>query len=86
MGISDRDQLSAEEEFIFDLNRFNVLTSRAKSKAILVCSKNYLDYLPRSHQIMDNASKIRKFTYYLCDKSQELRFSDESIAFRWKEN
>ena len=86
MGISDRDQLGAEEEFIFDLNRFNVLTSRAKSKAILVCSKNYLDYLPKNHQIMDNASKIREFTYYLCDKSQELRFSDESIVFRWKEN
>ena len=43
MGISDNDQLAAEEEFIYDLNRFNVLTSRAKSKVILLCSRNFLD-------------------------------------------
>jgi len=85
MGISDRDQLKAEEEFIFDLNRFNVLTSRAKAKAILICSKNYLNYLPRNYEIMENASKIRNFAYYHCNKSKKLNEIEKSIEFRWRE-
>jgi hypothetical protein len=85
MGISDKDQLKAEEEFIYDLNRFNVLTSRAKSKAILVCSKNFLDYLPKRHQIMESVEKIRKFTYDFCNNSKSINISNETVVFHWKE-
>jgi superfamily I DNA and/or RNA helicase len=83
--ISDKGQLKAEEEFIYDLNRFNVLTSRAKSKAILVCSENFLDYLPKRHQIMESVEKIRKFTYDFCNNSKSINISNETVVFHWKE-
>ena len=49
--------LAAEEAFIYDLNRFNVLTSRAKQKMLLLCSRTFLDYIPGDRDIMPCASR-----------------------------
>jgi len=77
MGISSRDQLSKEEEFIYDLNRFNVLTSRARQKMLLICSQNYVDYIPRDREIMTYAARIRGFAYGFCDVERELDAMNE---------
>jgi DNA polymerase III delta prime subunit len=88
IGVSDKDQLQAEESFIYDLNRFNVLTSRAKSKVILICSKNYLDYIPRDQYIMDYAARMRKYIYNFCGNYKNLNILNEKgcveeIKIRW---
>jgi len=66
VGISSEDQLVAEEEFIYDLNRFNVLTSRAKSKIIVIASKNYITYIPRNKNVLLSGSKIREYFQDFC--------------------
>ena len=68
VGISSRDQLSAEEAFIYDLNRFNVLTSRAKQKMLLVCSRNFLDYVPRDRDVLAYAARIRDYAMNFCNE------------------
>ncbi len=78
IGISDKDQLNAESEFIYDLNRFNVLTSRAKSKVILICSKKFLDYIPNEREIMIESSKIRNFAYNYCNTEGLIHVLDEN--------
>ena len=83
MGLSSIDQLKAEEEFIYDLTRFNVLTSRAKAKVILVCSYNYLNYLPQNQDFMENSFKIRNYVFNYCNKQK--KFSDIEIDIK-KEN
>ena len=87
VGISSKDQLSAEEEFIYDLTRFNVLTSRAKSKIILIASKNYLNYFPNDRDIADYALKIYHYAMEFCDKSKVIDFdiqgNTELVEFRW---
>ena len=77
MGISAKSQLQSEEVFIYDLNRFNVLTSRAKSKMILVCSQNYLDYFPKDQTVFAHAAKIRSLVYEFCTKASRFNFKDK---------
>jgi hypothetical protein len=80
MGISARDQLMAEEEFIFGLNRFNVLTSRAKQKMLLLCSRTFLDHIPRDREIMAQASRIRAYALEFCSQEAPLTVLNEQDA------
>ncbi|WP_371805244.1 DEAD/DEAH box helicase [Candidatus Lokiarchaeum ossiferum] len=92
-GLSDKDQLRAEDEFIYDLNRFNVLTSRAKSKIIVLCSQEFLDYIPDDREIMDQAAQTRNYALDFCNHETSMKveiekstgnFEMETILFRWK--
>ncbi|MHA1999796.1 MAG: DEAD/DEAH box helicase [Promethearchaeota archaeon] len=89
IGVSDKDQLGAEEEFIYDLNRFNVLTSRAKSKVVMVCSESFLRNIPHDRDVMNHASKVRKYAFTYCNCEKLLiplneNQTRELIRFRWK--
>lgn len=89
VGISSRDQLAAEEAFIYDLNRFNVLTSRAKDKIVLICSRNYLDYIPRDRDVMGYAARVRDFAEVFCDQRQPMTVTNEAgdpeeVTLRWR--
>ena len=59
IAISSKDQLRAEEEFIYGLNRFNVISSRARKKFVFICSQNYLNYLPSDQEMMNSISMIK---------------------------
>ena len=88
MGVSSVDQLRAEERFIYGLNRFNVLTSRARQKVILLCSRAYLDYIPSDRHVQAAAARIRSFALDLCDQRRELDVFDErgdalTLSWRW---
>jgi len=90
IGISDKDQLNAESEFIYDINRFNVLTSRAKSKIILIASKRFFKYIPNDRNIMEEAAHIRNYALNYCNKSIKLPIKDEKnldefVEFRYKD-
>jgi hypothetical protein len=67
IGVSDEDQLKAEEDFIFDRNRLNVLITRARSKMILVCSQNFLDYIPDENERFFDVSIATRFLEYCND-------------------
>jgi hypothetical protein len=89
VALSSRDQLAAEEAFIYDVNRFNVLTSRAKQKMLLLCSESFLDYIPRDRDVFAYAARVRKFAYAFCDIERPLdvrneRDEPESPGVRWR--
>ncbi|MCE7734899.1 MAG: AAA family ATPase [Candidatus Heimdallarchaeota archaeon] len=90
VGISSTDQIGAEEDFIYDINRFNVLTSRAKSKVILITSRNFIDYFPNDRTNVENAAQIRNYTLKHCNKSQIFKLEDqngdEEIEVRWHDS
>ena len=58
IGVSSQDQLLSEQ-FLYDLNRFNVLISRAKHKMLSVLKNAFA--LFRQKKIMGVASQIRKY-------------------------
>jgi hypothetical protein len=89
MGISARDQISAEEGFIYGLNRFNVLTSRAKQKLLLVCSRPFLSHIPADRELLGNAALIRGYALDFCDQGAPVTVENESgqpetIERRWR--
>ncbi len=89
MGISARDQLMAEEEFIYGLNRFNVLSSRAKQKMLLLCSRTFLDHIPRDRDIMAQASRIRAYALDFCENHALIKVvneggDEEKLTWRWR--
>lgn len=89
IGISSKDQLLAEEEFIYDINRFNVLTSRAKNKIVLIASRNYINYIPKTREVMQSAARIRLFVENFCDQSKISQVNckehgKENIEIRWR--
>ncbi|MGV9171076.1 MAG: DEAD/DEAH box helicase [Promethearchaeia archaeon] len=84
IGLSDEDKLQMEEEFIYNLNRFNVLTSRAKNKIIFVSSEKYIQYIPNERELLKNSSKIYMFVKDFCNKEQTLHITNKSIDEKQK--
>lgn len=72
VGISDKDHLKKEEEFIYDLNRFNVLTSRAKRKLIYICSRSFLEYIPHDKMLINYAAQTYKYAFEFCNQEKLL--------------
>lgn len=87
IGVSSKDQLMAEEEFLYELTRFNVLTSRAKSKFILICSRNFIDYYPNDNEVLENSMKIRHLAVNFCNREEnyDYKMNDDqyTINHRW---
>ena len=87
IGVSSKDQLMAEEEFLYELTRFNVLTSRAKSKFILICSQNFIDYYPIDNGVLENSSKIRRLAIDFCNTEEKFEYTLDSVQYpllhRW---
>ena len=65
---SDASAISGNAEFILDLNRTNVIFSRAQARLIVVCSRNLLDSMPADFD--DYASSMLwKHLRAVCDRT-----------------
>jgi superfamily I DNA and/or RNA helicase len=60
-GLGDVDQIAAEEEFLYSLNRFNVIASRAKAKLIVIMSRRLVDHLPRDRQALEESRLLKHY-------------------------
>lgn len=60
-GLGDADQIAAEEQFLYSLNRFNVAASRAKAKFIAIVSRQLVDYLPRDRKSLEESRLLKHF-------------------------
>lgn len=88
MGVSSLEQLQSEEEFLYNINRFNVLISRAKHKMIFICSQNFAQYVPQKRELMNAAHQVRKYTDQICNTHQDvvitLNQENHSVSLRIK--
>lgn len=60
-GLGDRDQIASEEEFLYSLNRFNVVASRAKAKLVVILSRSLVDYLPRDPDTLHRSRLLKHY-------------------------
>jgi hypothetical protein len=60
-GLGDADQIAAEEQFLYSLNRFNVAASRAQAKFIAIVSRQLVDYLPRDRRTLEESRLLKHF-------------------------
>jgi hypothetical protein len=55
-----------------------VLTSRAKSKLILIASSKYLKFIPMDRNIIKQSAHIRMFANEFCDLEEKLAIMNEN--------
>lgn len=61
--VSDAEFALAEAEFIFASERLNVAITRARTKLVMLISRNLLDAIPAEQEVMDKAEILREFVF-----------------------
>lgn len=60
-GLGDADQIAIEEEFLYNLNRFNVIASRARAKFVLFVARSLVDHLPHEVRVIRESRLLKHF-------------------------
>ena len=71
-GIGDADIIKAEDEFLFKLNRFNVIASRSRAKFIVFLTRTFLDHLSDDQEVLADSSLIKSFAEQFCNKGRKI--------------
>jgi hypothetical protein len=58
--------IGAEDEFLYSLNRFNVLTSRARAKAIVLITRPLLEHLADDPRVLGESRLLKLFAESYC--------------------
>lgn len=79
-ALGDPDMIRAEEEFLMQLNRFNVMASRPRAKLVVLVTQEVVDHLSNDAEIIAQSRLLKVFTESHCAQSTplELRFLDET--------
>lgn len=72
-GIGDPDIISTEDEFLYNLNRFNVLTSRARTKLIVFITRPLLEHLSNDVGVLKESRLLKQFAGSFCDTPEPLQ-------------
>ena len=72
MAVGDPDAIAMEEEFLFNLQRFNVTTSRARAKVIVILDDELWQYLPNQADILHGANLLKRYAGSALPNRQQL--------------
>ncbi|HEY0078499.1 MAG TPA: ATP-binding protein [Pyrinomonadaceae bacterium] len=72
-GIGDPDIIRSEDEFLYSLNRFNVLTSRARAKLIVLVTRSLLEHLSNDVDVLKESRLLKKFAESFCTQHQTIQ-------------
>ena len=83
-GLGDPDLIGLEDEFLYDLNRFNVLVSRAATKALVLLSQNVVNHLADDQDVIRASRLLKNFVGQTCSHAVEIElpFYDASGALQ----
>jgi superfamily I DNA and/or RNA helicase len=73
IGLGDPDIIALEDEFLFNLNRFNVLSSRCRAKLIVFATKTLLDHLSNDKNVLEQSRFLKQFAESFCYHSKPLK-------------
>lgn len=73
-GLGDPDAIRNEEEFLYNLNRFNVMASRAKAKLIVLVAQTVVDHLANDIDVLRSSRLLKQYADHYCNKEQSLQF------------
>lgn len=74
-ALGDPDSIRDEDEFLFSLNRFNVMASRARAKLIVLVSQEVVDHLATDLDVMHQSKLLKIFVESYCNRSRELELA-----------
>lgn len=65
-GLGDPDVIRTEDEFLYNLNRFNVLTSRARAKVIVLVTRPLLEHLSDDPRVLKDSRLLKLYAETYC--------------------
>ncbi len=65
-GLGDPDLIRAEDEFLYNLNRFNVMASRARAKLIVLTTRSLVDHLADDAEVLEQSRLLKNFAETFC--------------------
>lgn len=71
-GLGDPDLISSEDEFLYNLNRFNVLSSRARAKFIVFVTRTLLEHLSNDVEVLNESRFLKRFAEGFCSTSEQI--------------
>lgn len=69
-AVGDPDTVAEEAEFLHDLNRFNVLATRAKAKLIVIASRELVAHISGDLQVIRSSELLKDFVDTFCASSR----------------
>jgi DNA replication ATP-dependent helicase Dna2 len=72
-GLGDPDIIRSEDEFLYSLNRFNVLTSRARAKLIVLVTRSLLEHLSNDVDVLKESRLLKRFAESFCTQHQPIQ-------------
>jgi DNA replication ATP-dependent helicase Dna2 len=72
-GLGDPDIISTEDEFLYNLNRFNVLTSRPRAKLIVFMTWSLLEHLSNDLEVLEESRLLKQFADSFCTDQESVR-------------
>lgn len=70
-GLGDPDLIASEDEFLYDLKRFNVMVSRARAKVIVLLSRSVLHHLANDQNVARASGLLKAYVHQYCDQVTE---------------
>jgi DNA replication ATP-dependent helicase Dna2 len=74
-GLGDPDLILAEDEFLYNLNRFNVMASRARAKLIVLTTRALVDHLADDAEVLEQSWLLKNFAESFCTNSTPMTLS-----------
>lgn len=69
-ALGDQDAINDEDEFLMSLNRFNVMSSRARAKLIVLVSQEIVNHLSGDLDILRESRLLKVFAESYCNNSR----------------
>lgn len=73
-AVGDPDTVAEEEEFLHNLNRFNVLATRPRAKLIVIASQELIAHLSSDLETIRSSEMLKDFVDVFCAQEAPARF------------
>ena len=92
-ALGDQDAIQDEDEFLMSLNRFNVMTSRARAKLITLVTQEVVNHLSGELDILRQSRLLKVFIESFCNNSRPMTLGHVSAngvlqvdgMFKWRQ-
>lgn len=86
-GLGDPDLIASEDEFLYDIRRFNVLVTRARVKVIVLMSRSVLLHLSDDQDVARDSRLLKAFVRQFCTQvnGATIAYTDEDGAVHQRE-
>ena len=92
-ALGDQDAIQEEDEFLMSLNRFNVMTSRARAKLITLITQEVVNHLSGELDVLRQSRLLKIFVESFCNNSRPVSLCHVSTngvlqvdgMFKWRQ-